>query len=136
MFTELDRTLAELAAAATRGLQPRLGPAGGLTHGQIDRRVDSVWIAFTRRVSHAGRASDVERGVDRGLSCGREPVGVSHRSGAALYELPGRRIDLIEITCRRWQRTKKPGLIVHESTRFGEIDIVEIDGIPVSRRSA
>src|SRR5690349_7918990 len=32
---------------------------------------------------------------------------ISHRSGAWIYELPGRRADLIELSCRRWRRSKK-----------------------------
>jgi hypothetical protein len=38
----------------------------------------------------------------------------SHRSAAALWELPGARRDLVEITCPRWLRGKEPGLVVHE----------------------
>ena len=55
----------------------------------------------------------------------------SHRSGAALYELPGGRRDLAEITCRRWDRSQRPGLVVHESRRFPwPQDLAVVDGIP------
>ena len=56
---------------------------------------------------------------------------MTHRAAAQIYDVPGRRDD-IEITCRRWERTREPGLIVHESTRFGPEDITIVDGIPVS----
>jgi very-short-patch-repair endonuclease len=62
---------------------------------------------------------------------GMAPIAVSHRSAAALYSVPWGRRHPIEITCRRWERTTKGGLVVHEFRRFGEQDIGEIDGIPV-----
>src|SRR3954465_5721 len=43
------------------------------------------------------------------------PAAASHRAAAALWELPGGRQDLIEITCLRWMRGFVPGLIVHET---------------------
>jgi hypothetical protein len=59
------------------------------------------------------------------------PIGASHRSGAALYLLPMGSEPLTEVTCRRWFRSQRPGLLVHESTRFSHEDLTEIDGIPV-----
>ena len=49
-----------------------------------------------------------------------------------LYELPGGRDDLVELTCIRWKRTVHPGLIVHESRRLDTRDIQLVDGIPVT----
>jgi very-short-patch-repair endonuclease len=61
------------------------------------------------------------------------PRGVaSHRSAAALWDLPGRRTDLQEIICRRWRRTKQDGLVVHETSALREDDVTEVDGIPVT----
>jgi len=57
---------------------------------------------------------------------------ISHRSAAEFYEWPGRRADLVELTCRRWLRAKHPELVVHESTRLDEPDITTIKGIPVT----
>jgi very-short-patch-repair endonuclease len=56
----------------------------------------------------------------------------SHRSAAALWDLPGRRTDLQEIICRRWRRNKHDGLIVHETSPLRPSDITEVDGIPVT----
>jgi very-short-patch-repair endonuclease len=61
------------------------------------------------------------------------PAAISHRSGGALYELPGGRRDLVELTCARWRRTKCAGLVVHERVRAHGRDITEVDGIPVVR---
>jgi very-short-patch-repair endonuclease len=47
-----------------------------------------------------------------------------------LWDLPGGRTDIAEITCKRWRRTKHEGLIVHETKALRETDITEVDGIP------
>ncbi len=54
----------------------------------------------------------------------------SHRSAAALYDLPGGRRDLIELTCPRWRRARHDGLVVHESAALGEDDIAVVDRVP------
>src|SRR3954447_6361471 len=56
----------------------------------------------------------------------------SHRSAAALWQLPGRREDLIELTTPRWRRARHDGLLVHESTALGVRDITILDAIPVT----
>ena len=61
------------------------------------------------------------------------PSAISHRAGAGLYELPGGRTDLIELTCKRWLRSRHEGLIVHESRRFDAADITDVDGIPTMK---
>jgi len=59
------------------------------------------------------------------------PAAISHLSAAALYDLPGGDRNVIEVTCRRWKRSQRSGLVVHESSRFDEYDITELDGISV-----
>lgn len=54
----------------------------------------------------------------------------SHRSGAALRDLPGGRTDLLEITCERSKRAKVEGLVVHETKLLDVADIDCVDGIP------
>jgi predicted transcriptional regulator of viral defense system/very-short-patch-repair endonuclease len=56
----------------------------------------------------------------------------SHRSAAALHDLPGRATAVAEITCPRWRRTQHGGLVVHESCALSERDIAVVDGIPVT----
>jgi hypothetical protein len=57
----------------------------------------------------------------------------SHRSAAELWDLPGRRTDVIEISCRRARRTKAGGLVVHETKSLSVDDDIEtIDGIPTA----
>jgi hypothetical protein len=54
----------------------------------------------------------------------------SHRSAAFLMALPSGRIDLVEILCTRWRRTRHRGLVVHESLVIDPEDLHEVDGIP------
>jgi hypothetical protein len=56
----------------------------------------------------------------------------SHRSAAALHDLPGRVTTITEITCPRWRRTQHTGLAVHESCALSERDVALVDGIPVT----
>ena len=56
----------------------------------------------------------------------------SHRSAAALWDLPGGSEDLIEITCRRWHRGFVPGIVVHETLKLEPDDVEELDQIPVT----
>jgi hypothetical protein len=56
----------------------------------------------------------------------------SHRSAAALWDLPGARRDVVEITCPRWRRSRHQALVVHETKAFHHIDIVQVDRVPVT----
>jgi hypothetical protein len=56
----------------------------------------------------------------------------SHRSAAALWDLPGARRDVVEIITERWERAQHPGLRVHESLLLDEIDKDIVDGIPAT----
>jgi very-short-patch-repair endonuclease len=54
----------------------------------------------------------------------------SHRSAAALWELPSARRDVVELTCPRWRRARHDDLIVHETTILAAEDHTVVDGIP------
>lgn len=56
----------------------------------------------------------------------------SHRSAAELWELAGRNTKSIEITCLRWRRTQRDGLVVHESLQLPDSDTTMLDLIPVT----
>ena len=56
----------------------------------------------------------------------------SHRTAAALWDLPGRRRRPVEIACHRWRRSQTSGLLVHETTALDPRDADSVDGIPVS----
>jgi hypothetical protein len=133
MFTKADRALAEFAATQHGVFTLDDAVRAGLTEHQIHSRTLRVWQRLHEGIFRMPGAVSTWRGHLRAatLAAG-DPSAISHRSAAALYELPGARSDLVEITCRRWERTVKPGIIVHESTRFGDIDITRVDEIPVS----
>ena len=56
----------------------------------------------------------------------------SHRLAAALWELPGGRTDVVEITCPRWRRNQEDGPVVHESKALDPADGRVVDNIPVT----
>jgi hypothetical protein len=56
----------------------------------------------------------------------------SHRSAAALWDLPGARRDRVEIITKRWERAQQAGLVVHESLLLDDVDKVVVDGIPTT----
>jgi hypothetical protein len=127
-----DHKLSELAAARHGVFAFKDAQNCGLSHGQIDRRSASGWVRLYDGVFRMPGAVPTWKGdlLAACLAAGG-PVGVSHRAAAEIYEVPGRR-KVVEVTCRRWERTQTPGLIVHESTRLGPEDINIVDGIPVS----
>jgi hypothetical protein len=56
----------------------------------------------------------------------------SHRSAAAVRDLPGGDQRLQELTCPRWRRARHSGLFVHESTVLEPCDLDVVDGIPAT----
>jgi predicted transcriptional regulator of viral defense system len=56
----------------------------------------------------------------------------SHRSAAALWQIAGGRQSIVEVTCPRWRRAQHDGLVVHETKALEAVDIVAIEGIPVT----
>jgi hypothetical protein len=56
----------------------------------------------------------------------------SHRSAAALWELPGASRDRVEIITERWERAQHAGLVVHESLLLEDVDKDVIGGIPTT----
>src|SRR3954453_20681153 len=56
------------------------------------------------------------------------PAVASHRSAAALWELPGQQRNIREITCPRWRRAQHGGLLVHETTALSERDTTVVAG--------
>jgi very-short-patch-repair endonuclease len=54
----------------------------------------------------------------------------SHRSAAALWELPSGRTDRLELTCPRWRRARHADLLVHESTLIDDADAALVINIP------
>ncbi len=134
MFSEADRRLAQRSAERHGVFTLAAARTAGLTPEQVHVRSMYVWERLYRGVFRLPGAPRTIRG-DLLAAClaAPPPAAVSHRSAAALYGLPGGRIDLTEITCRRWRRTQKPGLVVHERVGFDSLDVHDVDGLPVVR---
>jgi very-short-patch-repair endonuclease len=133
VLSPADRTLGELAARQDGIFTLRDARSAGLTRAQIDRRVRQYWVTMHDGVFRTQGAPDSWRGRMRAATAAAAPHGaISHRSGAEIFELPGRTVEFIELTCRRWLRAKHPELRVHESTRLDERDITTVDGIRVT----
>jgi very-short-patch-repair endonuclease len=133
VFTKADASLAERAARRHGVFTIADAVECGLSAQQIHLRSMRSWCRIHEGVYRPPGVPPSLRGeLLAACLAATPPAALSHRSAATLYELPGARDDIIEITCRRWQRTAKPGLVVHESTRFDDSDIVIVDGIPLS----
>lgn len=134
VLTEADRILADLAARQHGVFTTQDARDAKLSHGQIDRRSAKLWVPMHAGVFRMPGTSATWK-ASLIAACMAAPTlsAISHRSAAALYELPGGRTDVSELTCKRWLRAQHPDIIVHESRRFGADDVHEVDGIPVMR---
>jgi hypothetical protein len=134
VFNDADRQLAADAALRHSVFTLADARAAGLTRKQINLRTSSFWIPMHEGVYRMPGAPATWRAqLVAACRAASPPAGISHRSGASLYEFPGGDNRLVELTCRRWRRTKSSGVIVHEQIRIGERDITQIDGIPVMK---
>ena len=132
MWGEADKALASRAAATFGCVTIAMARECGLTPDQIDYRSGRIW---TRLYDGIWRLPGVpvtweSRALSAAWAGGDDAV-VSHRSAANVYVVPGRRSELIEIACPRWERARHPGVVVHEQRRLGEQDRTIVNGIPV-----
>jgi hypothetical protein len=132
MLLEADRKLADIATRQHGIFTHDDAAVAGLSARQIHRRSVGLWVPVHEGVFRMLGSVPTWRG-DLLAAClaATRPVAVTDRAAAAIYGLPYAHDEAIEILCRRWKRTRKPGILVHESTRLDEIDIKEVDGIPV-----
>jgi len=130
---EADKELAALAAEQHGVFSKQDARGCGLTLQEIDERVRRRWMLIYDGVYRMPGAPATWRSelLAAALAGGRG-AGISHLSAGGFYEMPGGRRDLVELSCLRWRRSRKPGLVVHESRRLDERDLTMIDGIPVT----
>jgi hypothetical protein len=107
----------------------------GFAHHHREQRLRSGrWLAVHRAVYRiAGTALTWRGSVLAACWATAGLVAASHRTAAALWDLPGGTRDLIEITCVREKRSFVPGLVVHESKVLSDDHVIEIDRMPVTR---
>lgn len=88
------------------------------------------WVAVHEGVFRVAGAPPSWRGaIVAATWAGGQRAVASHRSAAALWGLPGGQTNIVELTCPRWRRARHDGLVVHESTRLGDEDVTEVDGV-------
>jgi hypothetical protein len=132
MFSELDHQLADVAATQHGVFTREDARAVGMTGRQINWRVAHAWAPIHECVYRLRGVPPTWKGdLFAATRVAVGPAAISHRAAAALYALPGAEGGLVELTCRRWRRTRASGVVVHESTRLDLRDIAEVDGIPV-----
>jgi hypothetical protein len=106
----------------------------GVTRSTREYRLKAgTWLSMYDGVYRlAGVPPSWEGDVLAACWAGGPDAVASHRTAAALWNLPGRQRRPIEILCRRWRRSQSGGLLVHETTALDPRDADTIDGIPVS----
>lgn len=108
--------------------------AAGLSSDQIRNRLaNGRWQMVHRQVFRIAGTPLLWQGeILAACWAGGFRAAASHRSAAALWELPGGRRDLVEITCPRWRRGRHEGLVVHETTTLEWLDLTHCEGIPIT----
>jgi len=127
-----QRLMAEIAAEQYGVIQRAQALRAGLTKAQIEHQFRAG--AWTRVLEGVYRSTALPETWESQLvaACltGGQLVAASHRSAAELFDLPGRSRSIVEVTGRRWGRSHRDGLVVHESLALEEPDITSVRGIP------
>ena len=131
MLTPADHALFEFARGHDSVFTLADAAKAGLSREQTRARAAHLWERIHDGVFRIPGAAPTRTSALRAaIWAAGEGAAISHRSAAARYEIPGRRDDLVELTCRRWLRAVRAGLVVHESRRLDDRDIQLLDGIP------
>jgi hypothetical protein len=130
-MNDAEHELARLAAEQHGIFTHVEARKSGLTDRQIERRVGSDWEQLYEGVYRVRGTPVTFSGELLAASLNAsEPVGISRRAAAFVYGTPGPK-EWVELTCRRWKRTRVAGPIVHESTRFDEQDVTVLNRVPI-----
>ena len=124
--------IAELAERQYGVVSRRQLIAAGFRPSAIDRRIAQGRLHVLQRGVYAvGHPVLTRRGVlVAGVLAGGGRAALSHRSATELWELPGPRSAVVEITVPH-RRSTRPGLLVHEGALQADETTVH-DGIPVT----
>ena len=127
-----ERRLAAAAEHLDGYVHLGLARSFGMSEAEIRARVANSWHRVHEGVYRLPGVPRTWRGeVRAAVWAAGEEAAASHRTAAALYDVPGRRTDIIEVTCRRWERARHPGIVVHEQRRLPPADVTEHEGIRV-----
>jgi very-short-patch-repair endonuclease len=133
MLTPADHALFEFARGHDSVFSLADAAEAGLTEEQIRARAAHLRQRIHDGVFRIPGAAPTRTGELRAaiLAAG-EGSAISHRSAGASYELPVGHGDIVELTCKRWSRAVRAGLVVHESRRLDSRDIQLVMGIPTT----
>lgn len=134
MTVDVDHAIAEYAATHHGAFATWRPPGSLMTPRQRQQRVDSHrWIRLHDGVyAIAGSTATWRQRLTAGCFAAGPLALASHRSAAAVLDLPGGRTDMIEITCPRAMRGKEHGIVVHEIKEIDPLDVREHDGVPIT----
>ena len=123
-FATRNHGVFTLAVARDLGAMPE-HVRSRLGSGRWNRLYDEVFAI-------AGTVASWKQELVAACFAGAPGAVASHRSAAALWELPGGRTDQSEITCPRWRRAHEKGPIVHECKALDPVDARVVDEIPTT----
>jgi predicted transcriptional regulator of viral defense system len=108
--------------------------SAGISRRQYDHHVrEGAWHRLYEGVyRHAAVPANWNGNVMAACLTGGSGTVASHRSAARLYGLAGGTNEFVEITCRRWRRSRYDTLIVHESKALDDVDVTAVEGIPTT----
>lgn len=126
--------MARIAADQYGVVQRAQARRAGLTKAQIETQLRvGAWVRQTEGVfRNAALPETLESRLMAACLTGGELVAASHRSAAELLGLPGRSPSIVEITCRRWGRSHREGIVVPESLALDDRDVTSVRGIPTT----
>jgi hypothetical protein len=129
------RDLAKVAADQHNTFTRGQALAAGLTKRQLDHRLALGELVELHRgvLTFASTLTAFRRDLMAAVLAGGDRCFASGRSAAQLRGLPGGTDEVIEISCPRWRRPRRDGLIVHERVRVLPGDLVTVDGIHCTR---
>jgi very-short-patch-repair endonuclease len=132
MATYFDEAIARIAEQHHGVFAAQHLDGLGVTRGIRQRRVETGrWRAVHDSVYRiAGAPLTWEGSVLAACWAGGTRALASHRSAAALWELPSGKTDVVELTCPRWRRARHDSLLVHETTVLDQSDRALVTNIP------
>lgn len=132
---DVDRTLLRHAEAQHGLISLEQRRAVGLTDDQWRHRLRAGgWVPVTDRVARRAWAprTELQRAMAAVLDVGPRAF-ISHGSAAALWGIPGFRIEPLEAMALRHRRTPSPLATVHHPRHLPDPFSAVIDSVPVVR---
>jgi REase_MTES_1575/Transcriptional regulator, AbiEi antitoxin len=105
----------------------------GLTRPQLKRRVLNGQVVAVDHGIYRSATTPTSWKQRLIAACLAGPAVASHRSAAALWELPGDTHELVEVSALRHQRRHAKDVVWHESLHLSPRDVTTLQGIPVTR---